>query len=132
MFTVDPSPVPTIKSFKPTSGHVGATVTISGTGFYGTSSVTINGTACGSVVILASTKLTCVVGGRHDDRDDHGDDAGRSGDEHRKLHGSSVAPLDNAVVLPTLTTNTGTRVATQIVVTNHDNGPPLSPTTPAP
>ena len=63
VFTVDPSPVPTIKSFKPTSGHVGATVTISGTGFYGTSSVTINGTGCGSVVILASNKLTCVVGG---------------------------------------------------------------------
>jgi hypothetical protein len=42
-FTVTPSPIPTILSFLPLSGRVGTSVTITGTGFTGASSVAFAG-----------------------------------------------------------------------------------------
>ena len=62
-FTLDPSPQPTVKSFKPTSAHVGDTITISGKYFYGTSAVKVNGVNFQSFVIVSSTKITAVVAG---------------------------------------------------------------------
>ncbi len=43
-FTVDPPPSPTITAFNPTSGSVGASVTVTGTGFTGATAVKFNGT----------------------------------------------------------------------------------------
>jgi hypothetical protein len=63
VFTVDPSPIPTITSFKPTATTVGKTVTVSGTGFWGTSLVTVNGVNVASFAIKNAKKLTFVVGG---------------------------------------------------------------------
>jgi hypothetical protein len=60
-FTVDPSPVPTIKSFKPVSVHVGSTVTVNGTGFWGTSSVQVNGVNVQSFTVKSVSKLSFVV-----------------------------------------------------------------------
>ncbi|MDQ6719460.1 MAG: IPT/TIG domain-containing protein [Candidatus Dormibacteraeota bacterium] len=50
-FTVNPSPAPTITSFNPTSGSVGTSVVITGTGFTGASAVAFN-------VASATYKLT--------------------------------------------------------------------------
>jgi hypothetical protein len=63
LFTVDPSPVPTIKSFKPTSATAGKTVTVNGTGFWGTSSVKVNNVAVQSFTVKNAKKLSFVVGG---------------------------------------------------------------------
>jgi len=60
-FTIDPSPVPTIKSFKPTSTTAGATVSISGSGFYGASSVKVNGVNVQSFSVVSNAKLSFVV-----------------------------------------------------------------------
>jgi hypothetical protein len=61
IFTVDPSPPPTIKSFKPTAVTAGATVTVKGTGFWGTSSVKVNGVDVQSFAIKSKSALTFVV-----------------------------------------------------------------------
>ena len=60
-FTVDASPTPTIKSFTPAGAHVGSTVKVSGTGFWG-ASVTINGLAQ-VVTVKSATQLSFVVAG---------------------------------------------------------------------
>jgi hypothetical protein len=52
--------LPTITSFAPTSGPVGTEVTITGTNFTGTSSVTFNGTSA-SFVLDAATQLRAAV-----------------------------------------------------------------------
>jgi IPT/TIG domain len=62
-FTLDPSPAPTIKSFKPASTHVGNTVTVTGTGFWGTSAVKVNGVDVQSFAVKSASKLTFVVAG---------------------------------------------------------------------
>ena len=50
----------TVDSFTPTSGAVGSTVTITGTGFTGSSTVTFNGTSA-SVTFVNTTTLTVTV-----------------------------------------------------------------------
>jgi hypothetical protein len=62
-FTVDPSPVPTIKTFKPASVPAGATVTVTGTGFWGTSAVKVNGVDVQSFAVKSASRLSFVVGG---------------------------------------------------------------------
>jgi hypothetical protein len=57
-FTVIPPP--TITSFTPTSGPVGTSVSITGTGFTGASSVTFNGSAAGYTV-NSPTSITATV-----------------------------------------------------------------------
>jgi hypothetical protein len=59
-FDVTPSPVPTITSFNPTSGSVGTSVQITGTGFIGASSVTFNGTAA-TFTVNSDTQITATV-----------------------------------------------------------------------
>ena len=59
-FDVTPSPSPTITSFNPTSGQVGATVVISGTGFTGASSVTFGGVAA-TFTMDSDTQITATV-----------------------------------------------------------------------
>jgi hypothetical protein len=58
-FTVT-QPAPTISSFSPTSGPVGTKVTVSGTNFTGTISVTFGGTSA-SFAVVAGTSLTATV-----------------------------------------------------------------------
>ena len=60
-FTVTPSPVPTITSFNPTTGPVGTSVVITGTGFTGASSVTFNATAATTFVVNSNTQITATV-----------------------------------------------------------------------
>ncbi|MGZ8652236.1 MAG: IPT/TIG domain-containing protein, partial [Actinomycetota bacterium] len=59
-FTVTP-PVPIITGFNPTSGAVGTSVSINGSGFTGTSAVRFNGTGAAFTVNGAGTKITTTV-----------------------------------------------------------------------
>ena len=59
-FDVTPSPVPTILAFRPLSGPVGTSVTITGTGFTGATAVTFNGTSASFTVNLG-TQITATV-----------------------------------------------------------------------
>ena len=58
----DISPVPFIQSFTPTSAAAGATVTISGSNFTGTTAVSFGGTAAASFVVNSPSNITAVVG----------------------------------------------------------------------
>jgi hypothetical protein len=60
--TVTPPAAPSIASFSPGSGPVGTTVTINGSGFTGTTSVTFGGAAA-SFSIVSDAQLTAVVPG---------------------------------------------------------------------
>lgn len=59
-FTVNPA-IPNISGFTPTSGGIGAMVTISGTSFTPTSAVAFNGVAADSVSYISPTSLKAVV-----------------------------------------------------------------------
>jgi hypothetical protein len=52
---------PTVASFSPSSGCVGSTVTLTGTGFTGATAVTFNGLAAASFNVSSSTRITAVV-----------------------------------------------------------------------
>jgi len=58
-----PAPAPTIDSVSPAAGKLsgGDTVTIAGTNFVDGVTVTVGGTACGSVTFVSATSLTCVT-----------------------------------------------------------------------
>ena len=60
-FIMNPS---AITSFSPTSGPVGAKVTITGSGFTGTTGVEFNRTAAGFFTVVSDTQLTAVVPSR--------------------------------------------------------------------
>ena len=62
-FTVDPSPVPTTKSFSPRKTHIGSRVSISGTGFWGASVVQVNGVDVQSFTVKSAKKISFVVAG---------------------------------------------------------------------
>ncbi len=53
---------PSITSFTPTSGAAGATITITGTNFNGTTAVSFGGTAAASFTVVNATTITAVVG----------------------------------------------------------------------
>lgn len=55
------TPVPTISSFTPTSALAGATVTINGTNFTGTTQVQFGGVNASSFTIISATQITAVV-----------------------------------------------------------------------
>ena len=60
LFTIT-TPVPTITRIAPPSGAVGSTVTLTGTGFGGATSVTFNGTAATTFNVTSATSMTAVV-----------------------------------------------------------------------
>jgi hypothetical protein len=62
-FNVILPPAPTISSFSPTSGPIGAAVTILGTNFTGATSVKFNGTAATFTVVSATRIDTAVPSG---------------------------------------------------------------------
>ena len=76
---------PTITSFTPDGGPAGTTLTITGTGFTGTSSVTIGGTAAASFTVVSDSTIAATVSRRHRLGTNHGRRAGRHGDERRLL-----------------------------------------------
>ncbi|MXV16037.1 IPT/TIG domain-containing protein [Hufsiella ginkgonis] len=55
-------PAPTIASFSPTSGTTGTAVTITGTNFTGTTSVTFGGVPVSSFTVDSPTKINVVIG----------------------------------------------------------------------
>jgi outer membrane protein assembly factor BamB len=60
-YEFEPAPVPTITGFSPTSGHVGDTVTITGTSFTGASQVSFNGVAATTFTVDSDTQISAVV-----------------------------------------------------------------------
>ena len=56
------TPAPTISSFTPTSALAGATITINGTNFTGTTQVQFGGVNAASFTIISATQITAVVG----------------------------------------------------------------------
>ena len=60
LFTVT-TPVPTITRLAPASGTVGATITITGTGLGGATSVTFNGIVATTFTVTSATSMTVVV-----------------------------------------------------------------------
>ena len=60
-FTVTAAPAPTITSFTPTSGPVGTTVTVTGTGFTGVTAVMFNGVAATTFAATNDTTITAKV-----------------------------------------------------------------------
>ena len=60
-FTIVPAAAPTIASFAPTSGAVGATVTLTGTGFTGATGVTFNGVAATIFTVVNDAQMTAKV-----------------------------------------------------------------------
>lgn len=55
------SQAPTISTFTPASAATGTTVTITGTNFTGTTSVSFGGTAAASFIVVSATSITAVV-----------------------------------------------------------------------
>ncbi|WP_216680443.1 IPT/TIG domain-containing protein [Hymenobacter siberiensis] len=60
LFTVT-TPVPTISRIAPPSGPIGTTVTLTGSGFGGATSVTFNGVAATTFNVTSATSMTVVV-----------------------------------------------------------------------
>ena len=60
LFTVT-TPVPTISRIAPPSGPIGATVTLSGSGFGGATSITFNGVSATTFNVTSATSMTAVV-----------------------------------------------------------------------
>ncbi|MDO7874712.1 IPT/TIG domain-containing protein [Hymenobacter sp. ASUV-10] len=60
-FSIIAPVVPVITSLNPVSGVVGSTVTITGTGFLGTSAVSFNGTAATTFTVVSNTSITVTV-----------------------------------------------------------------------
>lgn len=60
-FDVTPAAVPTIASFNPTSGPVGTTVVITGTGFTGATAVAFNGVTATTFTVNSNTQITATV-----------------------------------------------------------------------
>ncbi|MBN1368448.1 MAG: IPT/TIG domain-containing protein [Dehalococcoidales bacterium] len=56
-------PVPTIMSFSPTSGQLGDSIVISGTGLIGATAVSFGGTPAQSFTVNSATQITAVLGG---------------------------------------------------------------------
>ena len=56
-----PPPLPTLTSFAPTSGAVGTTVTLTGTGFTGATAVRFAGTPATSFTVISATQITATV-----------------------------------------------------------------------
>jgi protocatechuate 3,4-dioxygenase beta subunit len=60
-FTVNPPPLPTITSFNPTSGPVGTSVQIAGTGFTGATAVKFNTTTQPTYTVISDIQITAAV-----------------------------------------------------------------------
>jgi len=60
LFTVT-TPQPTLTTVNPTSGNIGTTITLTGTGFGGATSVTFNGRAATTFNVSSATSMTAVV-----------------------------------------------------------------------
>jgi hypothetical protein len=59
--TAPPPPPPTVSGFSPTSGPVGTSVTITGTGFTGATGVSFNGTPATTFTVNSATQVTATV-----------------------------------------------------------------------
>ena len=62
-YTVTYSVAPAITSFSPTTGAVGGTVTLTGSGFTGATAVTFNGVAATSFTVVSDHEITVTVPG---------------------------------------------------------------------
>jgi hypothetical protein len=60
-FSIIAPVIPVITSLNPVSGVVGSTVTITGTGFLGTTAVSFNGTAATAFTVVSNTSITVTV-----------------------------------------------------------------------
>jgi hypothetical protein len=75
-----------IKSISPTSGPVGTSITVTGSGFTGATKVTVGGKS-GSFTVNSSTQITVTVPIGAQDRQDRIHHAGRKREQFANVHG---------------------------------------------
>ena len=115
--------VPAITSFLPTSGAVGASLTLTGTDFTGATAVTFNGTAATSFSVVSGTQITATVPAAATSGPIAVTTPGGTGTSTTSF--TVTAPLTPVLTI-TAPTGTGSHVAGSALTVNWTSSPALA------